>query len=203
MKKKRNSETGLQTKPITEAFYNDMSNETLLRIDILLLDRGLAAGLECVGDVGDDAAVDDDLVSEELVELGVVVDGEEDVARDDAGLVAVVGDVAGQLQHLGHEVLEQPREEHGRGAAHARRRRLGALAHVAVDAAHREHQVGLLRARHLPHPPAARRHGVCARRWCAALVLSGYAYDESIVLSRASVDVSNFLTSLTNSHAET
>jgi hypothetical protein len=37
---------------------------------------------------------------EKLPELLVVPDGEQDVARDDAGLLVVLGGVAGELQNL-------------------------------------------------------------------------------------------------------
>ena len=45
-------------------------------------------------------------ISEQLVELLVVLDGQRDVAGDDAGLLVVAGGVAGELEDLGAEVLE-------------------------------------------------------------------------------------------------
>ena len=57
-------------------------------------------------DVGEDAAGGDGDSAEELVELLVVADGELEVAGSDAGLLVVAGGVAGELEDLGAEVLE-------------------------------------------------------------------------------------------------
>ena len=57
-------------------------------------------------DVGEDTAGGDGDAAEELVELLVVLDGEGDVAGDDAALLVVAGGVAGELEDLGAEVLE-------------------------------------------------------------------------------------------------
>jgi hypothetical protein len=51
-------------------------------------------------DLGQHAAVGDGDSGEKLPELLVVPDGEQDVARDDAGLLVVLGGVAGELQNL-------------------------------------------------------------------------------------------------------
>ena len=53
--------------------------------------------------------------------LIVVAHGQLDVLRDDAHLLVVLGDVAGELEHLDHDVLEHRRRVQRSGAAHARR----------------------------------------------------------------------------------
>jgi hypothetical protein len=56
-------------------------------------------------DVGQHTALGDGDTGEELVELLVVADGQLQVAGDDPGLLVVAGSVAGQLEHLGSQVL--------------------------------------------------------------------------------------------------
>ena len=63
-------------------------------------------GEEDVVDVGENTAGRDGDAAQELVELLVVLDGEGDVPGDDAGLLVVAGGVAGELEDLGAEVLE-------------------------------------------------------------------------------------------------
>ena len=93
--------------------------------------------------VGHHAAGRDRGAAEELVELLVVLDGELDVARDDAGLLVVLGGVAAELEELRDEVLQDGGHVDRRAGAHA----LGvaALAEEAADARHREGQAGLRR----------------------------------------------------------
>ena len=57
-------------------------------------------------DVREDTAGRDGDASEQLVELLIVLDGQGDVAGDDAALLVVAGGVAGELEDLGGEVLE-------------------------------------------------------------------------------------------------
>ena len=57
-------------------------------------------------DVREDTAGRDGDASEQLVELLIVLDGQGDVAGDDAGLLVVAGGVSGELEDLGSEVLE-------------------------------------------------------------------------------------------------
>ena len=64
-------------------------------------------------DVGEDTTGGDGDSAEELVELLVVLDGKGDVAGDDAGLLVVAGGVAGELEDLGAEVLEDGGEVDG------------------------------------------------------------------------------------------
>jgi len=82
---------------------------------LLLLLLGSALGEEDRVDVGEDTAVGDSNARKELGELLVVADGELDVAGDDARLLVVAGGVAGELEDLGTEVLEDGREVDGRG----------------------------------------------------------------------------------------
>ncbi len=70
-----------------------------------LLGGGLL-GEEDGVDVGEDPAGRDGDSAQKLVELLVVLDGEGDVPGDDAGLLVVAGGVAGKLEDLGAEVLE-------------------------------------------------------------------------------------------------
>lgn len=56
--------------------------------------------------VGQDTTLGDGDVTQELVQLLIVPDGELQVARDDTGLLVVTGSVASQLEDLGSEVLK-------------------------------------------------------------------------------------------------
>merc|ERR1711939_565785 len=64
-------------------------------------------------DVREDTTLRDDDVSEEAVQLLVVADGELEVTRDDTRLLVVTGSVAGELEDLGSEVLENSGEVDG------------------------------------------------------------------------------------------
>ncbi|EMS55803.1 hypothetical protein CFC21_051803 [Triticum aestivum] len=70
-------------------------------------------------DLGDHAAVRDGDAGQQLSELLVVPDGEQQVARDDAALLVVLGGVPGELQKLGGEVLEDGGEVYGGAGADA------------------------------------------------------------------------------------
>ena len=124
-------------------------------------------------DVGQDTALRDDDAAEQTVELLVlksqrergaatthVADGELEVTRDDARLLVVAGGVAGELEDLGREVLEDGGEVDGRAGtdtlsvvawrvsgARASARRT--LAEETVDTTDRERETGLGRARRL------------------------------------------------------
>ena len=97
-------------------------------------------------DVGQHTAGGDGHAAQQLGQLLVVADGELDVAGDDAGLLVVAGGVAGQLQHLGAQVLQHGGQVHGRAGTDA----VGVLAllQVAGHAAHGELQAGLAAAAH-------------------------------------------------------
>ena len=92
-------------------------------------------------DVGEHTSGRDGDSAEELVELLVVLDGEGDVAGHDAGLLVVAGGVAGELEDLGAEVLEDGGEVDGRAGSHAGG--VLALAEVAADTADGELKPGL------------------------------------------------------------
>uniref|UniRef100_A0A453Q4N0 Uncharacterized protein n=1 Tax=Aegilops tauschii subsp. strangulata TaxID=200361 RepID=A0A453Q4N0_AEGTS len=117
-------------------------------------------------DVGQDAAGGDGDAAEQPAELLVVADGELDVARRDPGLLVVARRVAGQLQGLGGEVLEDGAEVDGGARAHALR--VAADLEVPGDAADGELQARLHRPRHrlaalrLAPPAAGCR---CRHRW--------------------------------------
>uniref|UniRef100_A0A453MUE8 Uncharacterized protein n=1 Tax=Aegilops tauschii subsp. strangulata TaxID=200361 RepID=A0A453MUE8_AEGTS len=103
------------------------------RLGLLLCGGGRLLGEQHGVDVGDDAAVGDGHAGEQPAELLVVADGEQQVARDDAGLLVVLGRVAGKLQDLGGEVLEDGGEVDG--GAGADPLGVAALLEVAPDAA--------------------------------------------------------------------
>jgi len=89
-------------------------------------------------DVRDDAAAGDGAL-DEGVELLVPTDGELQVARGDTLHLEVLAGVAGQLEDLGGEVLEDGGGVDGGGGADAAVRG-GTRLELAVDAAHRELQ---------------------------------------------------------------
>ena len=91
-------------------------------------------------DVGEHTTLGDGHTGEQLVELLIVADGQLEVAGDDAGLLVVAGSVAGKLENLGREVLEDGGEVHGGTGTDA----LGvvALAEETVDTAHGELEAG-------------------------------------------------------------
>ena len=106
-----------------------------------LLGRAGALGEKDGVDVGEDTAGGDGDAAEELVELLVVLDGEGDVAGDDAALLVVAGGVAGELEDLGAEVLEDGGEVDGGTGTHAGG--VLALTEVTADTADGELQTGL------------------------------------------------------------
>jgi len=64
--------------------------------------------------VGEDTTLGDGDVSEQLVQLLVVPDGELEMTGDDTGLLVVAGSVTGQLEDFGREVLQDGSEVDGR-----------------------------------------------------------------------------------------
>ena len=96
-------------------------------------------------DVGEDTTGGDGDGAEELGELLIVADRQLDVAGHDAGLLVVAGRVAGELEDLGGEVLEDGGEVHGGTGTDAG----GVLANleVARDAADGELEARLRGAR--------------------------------------------------------
>ena len=64
-------------------------------------------------DVGQNTTLGDGDVSEELVQLLIVADGELKVTGDDTRLLVVAGSVASKLKNFGSEVLENGSEVDG------------------------------------------------------------------------------------------
>ncbi len=102
-------------------------------------------GEELGVDVGEDSSLGDDDRAEEAVELLVVADRELQVAGDDARLLVVARGVAGELEDLSGEVLEDGGEVDGRAGADAGG--VVAAAEEAVDAPDRKLQACFARAR--------------------------------------------------------
>jgi len=58
-------------------------------------------------------SVGDDGISEESVELGVLLDGEVDASGHNSALLHLLSGIAGELEDLSGEVLENGSEVHG------------------------------------------------------------------------------------------
>lgn len=91
--------------------------------------------------VGQDTTLGDGDVTQELVQLLVVSDGELQVTGNDTGLLVVTGSVASQLEDLSGEVLEDGGQVDGGTGTDT----LGvvALAEQTVDTADGERQTSL------------------------------------------------------------
>ena len=61
-------------------------------------------------DVGENTTLGDGDVTEQLVQLLVISDGELKVAGDDTGLLVVTSSVAGQLKNFGRKVFKHSGE---------------------------------------------------------------------------------------------
>jgi hypothetical protein len=92
-------------------------------------------------DVGEDTALGDGDVAEQLVQLLVVADGELEMTGDDTRLLVVAGGVASQLEDFGREVLKNGSQVDGRTGTDT----LGvvALAEQTVDTTDGERETGL------------------------------------------------------------
>ncbi len=64
-------------------------------------------------DVGEDTALGDGYVTQKLVQLLVVADGQLEMARDDTRLLVVTGGVAGQFEDFRSEVFQHSGEIDG------------------------------------------------------------------------------------------
>ena len=60
--------------------------------------------------VGQHTTLGDGDVSQELIQLLVVTDGQLKVTRDDTGLLVVTSGIAGQLEDLGSQVFQDSRK---------------------------------------------------------------------------------------------
>jgi len=104
-------------------------------IHALLIFEGRLANQRLV-DVRDDTAASDGRL-DQRVQLFVSSDRQLQVTRVDALHLQVLARVAGQLEHLGRQVLENGGAVDGRGGAHASILH-GARLQVPVDTANRE-----------------------------------------------------------------
>ena len=80
----------------------------------------LARRQELTLDVGHNAAAGKGSVRKQFVQLFVVLDGQGDVAIDDALAFVFFGAVSGQFEHFGVDVLQHCSQKDGRGFADAR-----------------------------------------------------------------------------------
>jgi hypothetical protein len=94
-------------------------------------------------DVGQDTTLGDGDVSEKLVQLLIVPDGELQVTGDDTGLLVIAGGVASQFEDFGGQVLEDSGQVDGRTGTDT----LGvvALTEETVDTADGERETSLRR----------------------------------------------------------
>ena len=92
-------------------------------------------------DVGEDSTLGDGDVTQELVQLLIVTDGELKVTGNDTGLLVVTGGITGQFEDFGSEVLEDGSQVDGSTGTDT----LGvvALAEQTVDTTNGEGQTGL------------------------------------------------------------
>ena len=92
-------------------------------------------------DVGKDTTLGDGDVSEKLVQLFIVADGELEMSGNDTGLLVVAGSVTGQLENLSSEVLKDSGEVDGSTGTDTLS--VVALAEKTVDTADGERQTSL------------------------------------------------------------
>ena len=91
--------------------------------------------------VGQDTTLGDGDVTQQLVQLLIVADGELQMPGDDTGLLVVTGGVASQLENLSSEVLENGGEVDGSTGTDTLS--VVALAEQTVDTADGERQTSL------------------------------------------------------------
>lgn len=92
-------------------------------------------------DVGQNTTLGNGDVTQKLVQLLIVADGELEVTGDDTSLLVVTGSVSSQLENLSRQVLKHGREVDGSTGTDT----LGvvALAEQTVNTADGERQTGL------------------------------------------------------------
>ena len=106
-----------------------------------MLLRVLALLDELSVDVREDTARGNGDLTQELVQLLVVSDGELDVSRDDSLLLALLGGVSGELKDLSDHVLEDSSQVHGGTRTDLAGE--SAVLQETTDAANRELQTSL------------------------------------------------------------
>ena len=94
--------------------------------------------------VGEDTTLGDGDVTQKLVQLLVISDGELEMTGDDTGLLVVTSSVASKLENLGSEVLQDSGQVDGGTGTDTLS--VVALAEQTVDTADRECQTSLGRS---------------------------------------------------------
>jgi len=105
---------------------------------------GLASGLlreQVLVNIGQDTTLRNGDVTQKLVQLLVVADGELEMPGNDTGLLVVARSVASQLKNFGREILEDGSEVDGSARTDALR--VVALSEQTVDTTDREGQTSL------------------------------------------------------------
>lgn len=127
--------------PVLPVFLGRRSVVQACQRRAALFGARLSMGKRTLVDVGQHTALGDGDVTQQLVQLLIVADGELQVAGDDTGLLVVAGGVASQLENLGSEILEDGSQV-DRGTSTDT---LGivALAQETVDTTDGERQAGL------------------------------------------------------------
>ena len=105
------------------------------------MQRGLDSGKRTLVNVGEDTTLGDGDVTEQLIQLLVVSDGELEMAGDDTGLLVVTRSIASQLEDLSREVLKDSGEVDGSTSTNTLS--IVALAEQTVDTADGESETGL------------------------------------------------------------
>lgn len=95
-------------------------------------------------DVGKDTTLGNGDVTQKLVQLLIVSDGELEMTGDDAGLLVVTGSVTSQLKDFGSEVLENGSEVDGSTSTNTLS--IVALSEKTVDTTNRERKTSLGRS---------------------------------------------------------
>jgi len=123
-----------------QCFFDIFSNGRLGDVGALLL---LALDEELV-QVGSDTTSGDGDLTNELVQLLIILDSELDVAGDNTGLLVFAGAISRQLEKFGHQIFDDRRGEDGR--ADTETRGVTALAQKLGDTGDGEGQTGLGRS---------------------------------------------------------
>jgi hypothetical protein len=121
-------------------------------------------------DVGEDTALGNGNVAEKLVQFLVIADGELEMTRNDTRLLVVAGGIAGQLEDLGSQVLENSSKVDG-------------SAWKGQDGSRGEQEAGTYQHRHAERScPSSRvcghdRRGTRDRPWTSGCEESEKRYD--------------------------
>lgn len=102
------------------------------------------SGEHTLVDVGKDTTLGDGDVTQKLVQLLIVSDGELKVTGNDTGLLVITGSVTSQLEDFGSEVLENGSEVDGSTGTDTLS--VVALSEKTVDTTNRERETSLGRS---------------------------------------------------------